>query len=133
MGIDWGDDAGNATRDEDGLSVDDSVGVGRDAGNFNESIGGQFNGGNMDIDMDLDLLSHRSKSRDASEHPFGADMDIDLPDFGGMDLGEMGIGFDLPPSDPVGTPGQTRSSSRACESKPSLHLLSIFNRVQLLL
>jgi cohesin complex subunit SCC1 len=91
-----------------------SVGVGRDAPAHRQSLDSHFLGRNG-VDMDLDLLSNRSKSRDASEHPFGADVDMDLPDFGGMDLGEFGIGFgENPPSDREKTPGQTRSSSRAC-------------------
>lgn len=88
------------------MSVDGSVGVGRDADfSRRESIGSQFLDKNaMDID---DVLSHRSKSRDLSEQPFGMDID-----FGPVDLGDMGIGFDL---DGQKTPGQTRSS-RACKS-----------------
>ncbi|KAF8894121.1 Rec8 like protein-domain-containing protein [Infundibulicybe gibba] len=71
--------------------------------------------GKGDVEMELDILSNRSKSRDASEHPFGADVDMDFPDLGGMDLTDFGIGFDAPPpaDDREKTPGQTRSSSRA--------------------
>jgi cohesin complex subunit SCC1 len=59
---------------------------------------------------DLDLLSN--KSREASENPFGADMNMDIdfgPDVGGMDI-DLGLDFG------GHTPGQTRSPSRACKS-----------------
>ncbi|KAF7315386.1 RAD21 protein [Mycena indigotica] len=78
LGLDWGDKPEN----EDNMSVDGSVGVGRDLPVLDESLDGQFmrNG-----DMDIDLFSTHSKSRAASEHPFDGDMmNIDLPD---MDLG----------------------------------------------
>ncbi|KAK0241868.1 Rec8 like protein-domain-containing protein [Armillaria nabsnona] len=122
LGLDWGDGAvNNDSMDVDALSVDGSVGVGRDAAPGRDSIGidAHLLGGDVDMDMDIDLL-RRSKSREASEHPFDADMNIDVPDFGDVDLGDLGIGFDLPndlpsdlPQDGEKTPGQTRSSSRA--------------------
>ncbi|KAL0570511.1 sister chromatid cohesion protein 1 [Marasmius crinis-equi] len=117
LGLDFGD--GPIQQDEenqDSMSVDGSVGVGRDADPFRDSIGAQFEEG---AGMDLDLVSNRSKSRDPSEHGFGADMDIDIP-LEGVDLGDFGVGFDdipmepLPdlPADGERTPGQTRSPSR---------------------
>lgn len=61
------------------------------------------------LNGDLDRMSN--KSREASENPFGAEMNMDLdfgPDLGGMDI-DLGLDFGGK------TPGQTRSPSRACE------------------
>jgi hypothetical protein len=62
-----------------------------------------------------DFFSNRS--REPSEHPFGADMDVDMgfgPDMGVMDI-DLGIDFgDRPLSDREKTPEQTRSPSRMC-------------------
>lgn len=103
LGIDWGD---GDKEDRDGMSVDGSVGVGRDAGSPRHSVGSQFLGkNNMDVD---DIISRLSMSRDPSEQPFPMDIDMDM---GGVDLGDLGIGFD---GEREKTPGQTRSS-RACE------------------
>jgi len=65
--------------------------------------------GKGDVNGDLDMMSH--KSREGSENPFGAEMNMDLdfgPDLGGMDI-DLGLDFGGQ------TPGQTRSPSRACE------------------
>ncbi|KAF5370811.1 hypothetical protein D9758_001863 [Tetrapyrgos nigripes] len=103
-------------QNQDSMSVDGSVGVGRDAVHL-DSIDAQFmdRGG-----MDYDMLSNKSRSRDPSEHPFGPDMNVDMPDFDGIDLGELNIGFgdddvnmDGLPKEGEKTPGQTRSPSRA--------------------
>jgi cohesin complex subunit SCC1 len=62
-----------------------------------------------------DFFSHMS--REPSEHPFGADMDVDMdfgPDTAGMDI-DLGIDFgDRALSEHEKTPGQTRSPSRMC-------------------
>jgi cohesin complex subunit SCC1 len=103
---------------DDNMSVDESVGVGRDAQHHRDSIHSRLLTQNG-RDLDLDLLSNRSKSRGASEHPFGGDVDMDFPELAGMDLGDFGIGFDDMPLDNIEntekTPGQTRESSRACK------------------
>lgn len=116
LGIDWDDHPAQTPKEDDRMSVDDeeSVGVGRDAPDRRESVNSHLLGRDG-MDMDLDILSNRSKSRDPSEHPFGGDIDMDFPDLAGMDLGDFGIGFDDMPLDLEKTPGQTRSSSRACE------------------
>ncbi|KAF8919935.1 Rec8 like protein-domain-containing protein [Mucidula mucida] len=108
LGIDFGPD-GNMDVDMDNLSVAGSVGVGRDAVVGNDSIGSHLLGD------DLDFMSNRSKSRGASEHPFDNDMNVDMPNFDDINMGEFGIGFDLPdiPADGEKTPGQDRSPSRA--------------------
>ena len=57
--------------------------------------------------MDIDILSQHSRA--PSEHPFGADMDIDFADI------DLGIDFgDKPMSEHERTPRLT--PSRACES-----------------
>lgn len=115
LGIDWGDgptNVGEKADEDDSMSVE----IGLDAPAPKDDINSAFLGRNG-ADMDLDLLSNRSKTREASEHPFGADVDMNFgEDFAGMDLGEFNINFgDRPLSDREKTPGQTRSSSRACE------------------
>lgn len=116
LGIHWGDEQNEKS---DKMSVDDSVGVGRDAAAHRDSLGPELLGNHG---FDLDILSQRSKSRDASEQPFGEGMDIDP--FPEMDLGDLGIGFDdMPAPIPIPdleeaharTPSQTRSLSRACK------------------
>ena len=93
----------------DTISLDESVGVGRDAGQHRDSLGQDFLA-RHDMLVDPDLLSHASKSRDNSEQPFDVPMDMDV------DM-NLGIGFDDIPLDIMeNTPGQTRSSSRACGS-----------------
>jgi cohesin complex subunit SCC1 len=67
--------------------------------------------GKTGMNGDVDLMSN--KSREGSENPFGAEMNMDLdldfgPDLGGMDI-DLGLDFGGQ------TPGQTRSHSRACE------------------
>ncbi|KAG5645195.1 hypothetical protein DXG03_006713 [Asterophora parasitica] len=111
LGLDW--DAIPSKDRDDEMSVDESVGVGRDAASRRDSIHSHLLGRNGDIDMDL--LSNRSKTREPSEHPFNNDVNMDFPDLAGMDLGDFGIGFDdLPPADNLDkTPGQTRAASRA--------------------
>ncbi|KAF8070189.1 Rec8 like protein-domain-containing protein [Lyophyllum atratum] len=109
---DW--DAPPARDRDDEMSVDESVGVGRDAASRRDSIHSHLLGRNG-MDIDIDILSNRSKTRELSEHPFNDDVNMDFPDLAGMDLGDFGIGFDdLPPPENVDkTPGQTRASSRA--------------------
>lgn len=82
---------------EDSMDVE----VGRDAAPARaprESLGSQLLG-RHDMDVDLDLLSYRS--REASEHPFAADMSVDLhPELGELDLGlDFGDG-ERTPSEP---------------------------------
>lgn len=91
------------------MSVDGSVGVGRDAMShqgFDDSMFGAGAG------IDLDMFSQHSKSRDPSMQPFDMGMDIDMP---ALDIGDLGVDFGLPMDDGEKTPGQTRSPSRACE------------------
>ena len=115
-GLELGPSDGIGSQDLDfdlGLDFGDNlsaVEVGRDApsaGN-QDDIGGRFDA----VNGDLDLLSNRS--RDPSEHPFGADFGADL---GGADL-DLGLDF----GDREKTPGQTRSPSRACEYCFSLNV-----------
>nr|GAT57648.1 RAD21 protein [Mycena chlorophos] len=95
LGLDWGDKPEN----EDNMSIDGSVGVGRDLPTVDESLDAQFLDNNNN--MDIDLFSNHSKSRQGSEHPFDGDMmNIDLPD----------IGLDINFGDGDKTPGQARSS-----------------------
>lgn len=96
----------------DGMSVDGSVGVGRDAMSVHESFDMSLMNG-VKKNIDLDMQSIRSQSRALSEAPYMAPLD-DFPDFEGMDLGDMGITFDKPVEEPVAD--ALDSSSRACES-----------------
>ncbi|KAF7361944.1 RAD21 protein [Mycena venus] len=103
LGLDWGDGEKPSENDEnDEMSVDGSVGVGRDLPVMDENLDAQFMLNNGDVDMDI--FSHHSKSREGSEHPFDGDMNMDM----NMDI-DLGINF----GDANGrekTPGQTRSS-----------------------
>jgi cohesin complex subunit SCC1 len=100
---------------DDHMSVDESVGVGRDTQHHRDSIHSHLLARNG-RDLDMDMLSNRSKSRDASEHPFGGDVDMDFPELAGMDLGDLGIGFDDMPLDNIEKAlDHTRESSRACK------------------
>ncbi|KIY44387.1 hypothetical protein FISHEDRAFT_51390, partial [Fistulina hepatica ATCC 64428] len=94
FGLDW--DLMSETAHPD----DSSVGVGRDASVARQSIDSRFGLGQDD------MLSVRAPSRERSEHPFGADLDVEMPDYGAVDLGELGITFD--------------DSSRACEFDTAL-------------
>lgn len=112
LGIHWGDEQQEEQEKSDAMSVEESVGVGRDA-MVNDTFDGDFMGHNG-FGVDLDALSNRSKSRDPSMAP----MDID--GFQDVDLGDLGIGFDdIPQLDNqdvnARTPSQTRSASRACK------------------
>ncbi|KAJ7072380.1 Rec8 like protein-domain-containing protein [Mycena amicta] len=92
LGLDFGDKPDN----EDSMSVDGSVGVGRDLPMVDESLDAQFM---RNDDMDVDLFSTHSKSRAASEHPFDGDMmNIDLPDI------DLGINFGDPRSSRASSP-----------------------------
>lgn len=118
LGIIWGDEpqaSSEKNENDEQMSVDGSIGVGRDAASRAESVGSHLLGGKHPLD--IDLLSHLSESRAQSEHAFGADMDVDMA---GIDLGDFGIGFDEPmvplAAEPAEkTPEETRSLSRACE------------------
>ena len=118
LGINLDDElngGGTPNGHDDNMSVDGSVGVGRDAQYHQDSIHSHLLAQNG-RDLDMDILSNRSKSRGASEHPFGGDVDMDFPELAGMDLSDLGIGFDNMPLDNIEkTPGQTRESSRACK------------------
>lgn len=100
LGLDFGDGPGSVEIGRDGPA---SV-AGR------ESIGSHILGkGGVNDDPDR-------MSREASENPFGAEMNIDLDfgqDLGGMDI-DLGLDFG------GRTPGQTRSPSRACKFQTSL-------------
>ncbi|KIJ18731.1 hypothetical protein PAXINDRAFT_167284 [Paxillus involutus ATCC 200175] len=114
LGLDFGD---GPVSVRDGASVvEGSVEVGRDAPtprSARESLDSAMMGRGRGADKDLDVFSYRS--REPSEHPFGPDMDVDMPfgpDVGGADL-DLGIDFgDRLPAERENTPGQTRSSSR---------------------
>ncbi|KAF7782499.1 hypothetical protein Agabi119p4_1875 [Agaricus bisporus var. burnettii] len=111
LGINWGDEPlTSSDRHDDLMSVDGSIGVGRDAMAHGGSVASHLLAETHTLDVDL--LSHPSLSRAASEHPFGADMDVDMA---GVDLGDFGIGFDAPMvvEPPEKTPEETRSLSRA--------------------
>ncbi|TFY66264.1 hypothetical protein EVG20_g4815 [Dentipellis fragilis] len=105
LGLDFGDGPPSAVArsEDDNMSVE----VGRDAAprDSRRSIDSHL----MARDIDEEILSQRS--REPSEHPFGADMDID---FGpGMEV-DLGLDFgDRPASEHEKTPEQTRSPSRA--------------------
>lgn len=111
IGIDWGGEEANGLDANDKLdiiSLDESVGVGRNAGQHRDTLAQELLA-RHDMLVDADLLSHSSKSRENSEQPFDTAMDMDV------DM-NLGIGFDDIPLDVMeNTPGQTRSSSRACE------------------
>lgn len=105
LGLDFGDGPVSV--------IDGSVEVGRDAPtprSARESLDSRMMGKGGEGE---DFFSNRS--REPSEHPFGADMDVDMgfgPDMGGMDI-DLGIDFgDRPLSDREKTPEQTRSPSR---------------------
>lgn len=108
LGLDWGDEA----RARSELGDDMSVEIGLEAPERRQSIVSDlFGRGGMDVD----LLSQKSKSRAPSEHPFEDGFGGDL---GGLDLGDLGIGFgDEPilgaPAEGEKTPGQTHSPSHA--------------------
>jgi len=111
LGLDFGDGPVSVNGYED-MSVE----VGRDAAAPRLSLDSHVLG-NDGMDVDMDLISNRSKSRAASEHPFAAGMDMDFgPDLGAIDF-DLGVDFGdkIPSSDREKTPGQTRSSSRACK------------------
>ncbi|KAF7376096.1 RAD21 protein [Mycena sanguinolenta] len=96
--LDLGLDIDGDKPDEDEMSVDGSVGVGRDLPVVDENFDHVMGNG----DLDLDILSHHSKSREGSEHPFNGAMDIDMAD--------IDLGIDMEPNGREKTPGQTRSS-----------------------
>ncbi|KAF5326155.1 hypothetical protein D9611_000150 [Ephemerocybe angulata] len=103
LGINWGEEP----VPSDAMSVDGSVGVGRDAPSMHDDLEfPQLNG----VHKDHDMLSLRSMSRELSEAPFMPPIDMDFPDFGGMDLGDLGVGFDKPEEDVV---AEKEPSSRA--------------------
>lgn len=115
LGIGW-DEPARASEGEgnEDMSVDESVGMARDAPPRRDSVDSHLLRRDP-MELDFDLLSNKVQSRAVSEHPFAPDVNMDFPDFGGMDLGDFGIGFDeIPPQERENTPGQTRSSSRAC-------------------
>lgn len=101
LGLDLDGEKPSENDENENMSVDGSVGVGRDLPVVDESFDAQFMRNNGE--MDIDVFSTHSKSREGSEHPFNPDMDIDIPEF------ELPIDFDGREK----TPGQTRSS-RAC-------------------
>jgi cohesin complex subunit SCC1 len=112
LGINWG---AEPVQNSDAMSVDGSVGVGRDAPSVHESFDlPHLNGIALKGDK-ADLQSIRSYSRDPSEQPLLPPMDMDFPDFGGMDLGDLGIGFDNPVEEPEAEKDKA-PSSRACAS-----------------
>ncbi|KIM45031.1 hypothetical protein M413DRAFT_327562 [Hebeloma cylindrosporum] len=120
LGIHWDDEQNDKSEV---LSMQDSVGVGRDAQIHRDSLEPDVMRAHQ-FGADLDILSHRSKSRDLSEEPFQSAMDMDI--FPDVDLGDLGIGFDdLPPqvyNDNERTPSQTRSPSRASSPLTELPL-----------
>ena len=115
LGLDFGDGPAKAVEEEPAPEEEESMEVemGRDAAPLRalrESLDSHLIGPRGD-EMDLDILSHRS--REPSEHPFGGDAGLDFgPDLG-MDI-DLGIDFgDRAPSEREQTPHLT--PSRACE------------------
>jgi len=106
LGIHWEDEQIDKSV---ASSAEESVGVGRRDAHFHENSIDIDLAGNHDFNMDMDMLSQRSKSRAPSE------MEIDA--FQDVDLGDLGIGFDdSPPLDHSGRePSERQFSSRACE------------------
>ena len=106
LGIDWD---GEPTNDRsDMMSIDESIGVGRDALIGQDSLEGN---GYHD---EFDAFSQGEKSRGVSEAPFGMDMHLDIPGLG-VDLTEFGVGFDdIPPAENVPILG-AMPMSRTCE------------------
>ena len=117
LGIDFGDGPVDDTADKTGAADETmSVEVGRDAASIRSpraSLVSHLLGKDGD-----DALTHRS--REMSENPFGADMDLDFgPDVNGMDidlgldlgdgLGDLSMGDGL-----LGENGKAKSLSRAC-------------------
>jgi len=112
LGIDW-DEPRNEPNDRSELmSVDGSIGVGRDAYIGRDSLEPGHILGNG-YGADFDAFSQGDKSRADSEAPFG--MDIDTPV--GVDLTELGVGFDgiPPPEEDVPTLDAIPALSRGCE------------------
>jgi len=111
LGINWGEEQ---QQTSDAMSVDGSVGVGRDAVSIHGDIDmAHLNG----MQKELDMQSIRSRTRELSEQPFLDPLDQDFPDFGGMDLGDLGINFDKPLEDEdLELPPAKDPSSRACSS-----------------
>lgn len=124
LGLDFGDGPAGA--------AEASVEVGRRATtphSTRESLDSRMMG--HGTEKDADIFSHPSRA--PSEHPFHADMDVDVPfgpDIGAMDI-DLGVDFgDVPPSERERTPGQTRSLSRVCKyrtvlSNPKLECRSL--------
>lgn len=120
LGLDFGPD--------DSMSVE----MGRDAAPPRaprESLDSRL-AGKANTDLDMDVLSQRSRSQD----PFGADVDMDFgPDLGGMDI-DLGLDFgdgpgatgaadvtmeaEQPQSDREKTPGYTRSITSPLSEPP---------------
>lgn len=137
LGINWGNQPAVRSnlldKEDEDMSVDESVGVGRDA--HNEFVDSHFFERGP-ADMDIDLQSLKPSSRAPSVHPFGGEMDLDLQGLDAVDLAVLGIGFDaMPNPEPErgATLGQTRSPSHACELIPSikasLHLTAFKHRL----
>lgn len=119
LGIDFGDGPGVNNADRT-LTEDETISVemGRDAAlprSPRESLGSHLLGKDG---VDLDILSNRS--REASEHPLDAGLDMDFGgDLGGMDI-DLGLDFGdgaIGDStlDEVNGREQARSPSRACK------------------
>lgn len=121
LGIDFGDGPVGDEAEKSGQADETmSVEVGRDAApdrSARESLGSHLLGGEG---VELDALSHRS--REMSEHPFGADVDMDFgPDIGGMDI-DLGLDFgdgpsagDITMGEASAQPEKEKSVSRACQ------------------
>lgn len=113
LGIDW---EGDPKHQSDQMSVGESIGVGREAPVGLDSLDPDVAFGDHIFAHNMDALSHRSKSRELSVHPFDHPMD-DLPEASGFDLSDIGIGFGDVPflEEPEKGLGQAHPS-RACES-----------------
>ncbi|KZT10731.1 uncharacterized protein LAESUDRAFT_741159 [Laetiporus sulphureus 93-53] len=114
LGIDFGEGPLSEHQGESHFGDDSmSIEVGRDAvapRAPRDSLDSHLLG-KPGADTDLDLMSVRS--REASEHPFGGDMDLDFgPDAGGMDI-DLGLSFE-PFNEQAATPRTPRlTPSRA--------------------
>ncbi|PFH47335.1 hypothetical protein AMATHDRAFT_67921 [Amanita thiersii Skay4041] len=90
LGIDWGNEHHET---EDNISFDGSLGVARDALPREASVDLEFKAREA-LDLETVLAEKSLDSPRNLNH--GDIMELDLPTFEGVDLGELGVGFDVP-------------------------------------
>ncbi|CCM05073.1 uncharacterized protein FIBRA_07279 [Fibroporia radiculosa] len=126
LGIDFGEGPVSVHEEESRVEDDTmSIEVGRDAAaprSIRESLGSHLLG-RPGGDLDVDLLSVRSRSREASEHPFGGDVDMNFgmdfgPDAGGEEV-DLGISFELGDLGNLGEQALTPQTPRLTPSRAS--------------